>query len=127
MARDLGAVQLRLGMGRVPGNLFFDQRVKLAEGAGGIGRFAQDVAATETGEIVSGVMKAELMHSAMRAKHRQVSTVEVGIHLHNSAAVIGIFIRIHLEKHSWILKLRNIAGRGPNIDYLYIVMCTIST
>jgi len=63
----------------------------------------------------------------MRAKHLQVSMAEVGIQLHKSAAVIGIFIRIHLEKHSWILKLRKIAGRGPNIDYLYIVMCTMST
>ncbi|HWF47927.1 MAG TPA: hypothetical protein VG168_13030 [Bryobacteraceae bacterium] len=110
--RHLGGVQLRLGLGSVPGNLFFDRRIELAQGARRFGGFAQEVAAPETGEIVGSVVKAELMDSAMRAENLQVSVLEFGIHLHNRAAVIGILIRIHLEKALPNLEIKELQ-EGP--------------
>jgi hypothetical protein len=103
---------LRLERGCVPGNLVLDRRIKVAKRAGGFRRLAQDVAAPEAGEIIGGVVKAELMDSAMRAENLQVSMVEFGIHLHNGTAVIGIFVRIHRQTHSWIVEIKELK-EGP--------------
>jgi hypothetical protein len=114
----LGGVQLRLGPGSVSGNFFFDGRIELVQGAHRFGGFAQEVAASETSEIVGRIVKAELMDSAMRAENLQVSVLEFGIHLHNSAAVIGILIRIHLEKALPNLEIRELQ-EGAHVLIIY--------
>ena len=80
-------------------DLFLNGRVKLAQGTGSLGSLAQDVAASEAGEIVGRVMEPKLVGGAMGAEQLQLSVLEFGIHLHNGETVLWIVIRIHLETH----------------------------
>lgn len=70
-------------------DFIFDSRVKLMQRTGGLGRFPQDVAASETGEIVGGILQAKAMHGATRAEQFQPSVLEVSVHLQDRGAVLG--------------------------------------
>jgi len=97
---NLGAGQLKVGIGRGLRNLFLNGRVKLVQGTGGLGGLAQNVASSEAGEIIGGVVKAKLVCGAMGAEQLQLSVLDLGIHLHNGEAIIGILVRIHLKTDS---------------------------
>jgi hypothetical protein len=98
--RDLLGGQLRFGMARVLRIFFLNRLIKLVQGTGGFGGFAQEVATPEAGEIVRGIMQAQLMSGAMRGQKLQLSVLELRIHLRRGPAVGGTLMRTHLETHS---------------------------
>jgi hypothetical protein len=83
--RDLVVGWREVSAGRCEGlrDLLFDGGIKGTERAGSLCGLAQDVAASEAGEIFSGIVKAELVRGAVGAEQFQLGVAKLRIHLQN--------------------------------------------